>query len=302
MPSAESIPAIPATDATVRSLVDWSTAYLEGQGFDEAKLHAELLLAHALHLPRPELVLHPNLPIDSATRGEFVRLLGRRLTHEPLQYIVGETEFMGLPLSVDRRVLIPRPETELLVEHAISIARRWNGALRILDVGTGSGNIEVALGKYLPGSSITGIDASGDAIAVAADNVRRHALRNVRLLQADFFDDLDLGGIFEMIVSNPPYVAAEEFPTLQAEVRDFEPRSATTDDSDGLHFLRRLAPWASDHLVVGGVLIVEIGFGQSAAATGIVRASGFAEVETIDDIAGIPRIVIGVHPGDGNPG
>src|SRR5512140_2044048 len=141
MPSAESISAIPATDATVRSLIDWSTEYLEAHGFDEARLHAELLLSHALNLPRPELFLRPDRPIDEAARAAFIRLLGRRLTHEPLQYIVGETEFMGLSLFVDRRVLIPRPETELLVEHALELARRWRGVARILDVGTGSGNI-----------------------------------------------------------------------------------------------------------------------------------------------------------------
>ncbi len=300
MPSAEPIPVVPAMKATMRSLVDWSTAYLEAHGFDEARLHAELLLSHALNRPRRELQVRPEEPIGDSAREEFMHLLGRRLTHEPLQYIVGETEFMGMALSVDRRVLIPRPETELLVESALVAARRWNRSIAILDVGTGSGNIAVALGKFLPESSITAVDASADALAVAAANVRRHALKNVRLLQADLFGEILPGDSFEMIVSNPPYVPAEDFAGLQEEVREFEPRSATTDGSDGLRVLRRLAPWACGHLVDGGELIVEIGFGQSAAATAIVRSAGFSDVLTLDDLAGIPRVVGGRWSGGGS--
>jgi release factor glutamine methyltransferase len=285
----------PSHTWTVLSLVEWSQRYLQERGFDEARLHAELLLAHVLGLLRLDLYLQFDRPLTPAELAAYRALFKRRLTHEPLQYILGETAFMGLTMFVEQGVLIPRPETELLVELALEIiSKNEGGGAQVLDIGTGSGNIAVALGHHAPGAQIVGIDVRPEAIAVAARNVERHKLRNVGLQVLDVFSGLFAGKNLDLIVSNPPYVSGEQFATLEPEVRDFEPREALTDDGDGMTFYRRLAPIILELLRPGGEVLLEIGFGQDTDVARLLTGYGYSAVEITRDYAGIPRVVRGV--------
>ncbi len=279
---------------TVLSLIDWAARHLTGQGFDEARLHVELLLAHVLHLKRLDLYLQFDRPMNSPELAEFKRLFKRRLTHEPLQYILGETEFMGLPISVDPGVLIPRPETELLVEKAMEIISAGRlSSPTILDIGTGSGNIAIALGHFIPGATIIAMDNSPAALSTAARNIERNEIRNVALVQADLFAGMPVDRSFDMIVSNPPYISLSDYAGLQPEVRDFEPRNASTDGADGFRYFHTISALAAASLKSPGSLLMEIGCGQEAAASEIVARAGLRTVEVFPDVAGIPRVIMG---------
>lgn len=282
---------------TVLSLLGRAADHLRSLGFDEARLHAELLLAHVLGLPRIGLYLNFDRPLTAEETDHFKKLFRRRLNHEPLQYILGETEFMGLRIVVDPRVLIPRPETELLVERALAFAAGLSGGpIAILDVGTGSGNIAVALAHRLRSASVTALDVSADALRVAGGNVERHVPGRVELVTGDLFSDVLPQRTFDLVVSNPPYIPLEEFPRLQPEVRNFEPRLATTDEGDGLRFHRRLVHLAWNFLKPGGAFMVEIGFGQAGAVSVLFSDAGFTGVDVTPDYAGIDRVVEGRKP------
>lgn len=282
---------------TVLSLIDWASRHLAGLGFDETRLHVELLLARVLHLKRLDLYLQFDRPLTSNELAGFKELFKRRLTHEPLQYILGETEFMGLPIGVDPTVLIPRPETELLVEKAIEELRRSpRESPEVLDIGTGSGNIAIAIAHFVPNARIVAMDVSPEALATAARNVERNAVQNIQLVEGNILDGAPDVRSFDMICSNPPYIPHSEFATLQPEVRDFEPRIASTDEEDGLRFVRAIAAHAAGHLTARGSLLMEIGCGQTEEAGKIVSRAGFPQVEVFPDVAGIPRVLHGCLP------
>lgn len=255
-------------------------------------MHVELMLAHVLGLKRLDLYLQFDRPLTPEERGTFRPLFERRLKHEPLQYILGQTEFMGLALAVNRSVLIPRPETEVLVERALEILKEHTShPAAVLEIGTGSGNIAVALGVLAPNSTIVSIDNSAEALKVAAENVARHLLTNVTLMEADVFRDLLPGETYDMVISNPPYVSWEEFQMLQPEVREFEPANAVTDNASGMTVISRIARIASSRLRPGGVLLMELGYGQSERVREAVEASGLTAIELIPDFARIPRVI-----------
>ena len=289
----------PETPWTVLALLTWAGNFLAEKGFDETRLHAELLLAHVLGISRLDLYLQFDRPLIPEELGRFKALFRRRLTHEPLQYILGETEFMGVRLDVDRRVLIPRPETEQLVEEAVALARRSGaGKIEILDAGTGSGNIAIAMARILPEALITALDVSPDALAVARGNAGRAGTANVTFEECDLFGECLPGRTFDLIVANPPYVTAEEYAGLQSEVRDFEPGIAVTDGGDGLSVIRRLARLAAERLRPGGALCMEIAWNQGETAAALVAAEGLQEVRVKPDYAGHPRVVTALRPGD----
>lgn len=277
---------------TIRTLLEWAASRLTQEGCDEARLHAELLLSHVLRIPRLDLSLEADRRLSDDTFRDFDVLFRRRLNHEPIQYIIGKVEFYGLEFLVSPSVLIPRPETELLVERVLGAIRDSNQkTMEVLDIGTGSGNIAVAVGKYAPAARVTAIDVSPQALALAADNVRRNVVSNVSLIEADIFDDVLPGRQFEIIVSNPPYVSAAEFHELAPEIRSFEPRIATTDEADGLRFIRRIGAYAQERLNRSGSVFIEIGFDQKESVEKILVGRGFAGVEFFDDYGGIPRVV-----------
>ncbi len=292
MQRAEILEPPPVRSRDIRSVLEWGSASLSGRGFDESRLHAELLLAHALGVPRNRLTLLYDRILSQNEVGQFFGLLTRRLTHEPLQYIVGETEFMGLRIEVDARVLIPRPETELLVERALDCIRSMgSGTVRVLDIGTGSGCVAVALATMAPGCSVTATDVDVGALEVAGRNVHGHGLLNVSVRQSDIFSDDLAGQMFECIVANPPYVPVGEYAGLQREVREFEPRAAVTDGGDGLRFARRIAGVAAAHLVPHGCVLVETGAGTAEEVKALFRNARLVDATAFEDYAHIPRVI-----------
>jgi release factor glutamine methyltransferase len=256
---------------------------------DRARMDSEMLLMHALRRDKAWLLAHGDEEVREEPRGRFVDLLERRYRGEPIQYITGECEFYGLPFKVTRDVLIPRPETEHLVEKALELAGRFS-RLRIVDVGAGSGAIAVALAHSLPEAAIAAIDMSEAALAVARDNAQRNGVDGrIRFLQGDLLAPI-AGEPFEIVVSNPPYVATSDRGSLSVEVREYEPELALFAGEDGLDVYRRLIPEAYRVLVRGGSVVLEIGYGQAEAVKGLMAAAGFEKVEFFPDLQGILRV------------
>jgi release factor glutamine methyltransferase len=283
----------PVQTWTIRSLLEWASGQLSQQDFDDPRANSEQLLSYLSGQSRTDLYMNYDRPFPDFDFAAFRTLLLRRLAHEPLQYIVGETDFMGLPVYVNPAVLIPRPETEQLVEKALEVIRESpKDRVEVLDVGTGSGNIAIAIASFAPSAVITAIDASSDALVVAARNVKRHNLTSISLAQADIFLDVLPGRKFDVIVSNPPYISLEEMQRVPSEVRDYEPRIATTDEGDGLVCIRRVFQFAAERLVHDGTLLMEISYEQSAVTRTIAGSRGFSTVHVFDDYAGIPRVVL----------
>jgi len=252
------------------------------------RLDAQLLLVHVLGRPagdRGWLIAHDDDPLDPGAASAYLALCSRRVAGEPVAYLTGEKEFWGLPLSVDARVLVPRPDTETLVEWALELLQDRE-APRVIDLGTGSGAIALAIQSARPDAVVEAVDRSADALAVARANAQRLGLP-VRFRQAHWLQD---AGIYDLVVSNPPYVAAAEIAGLDPEVRDHEPHTALTDHGDGLAFYRRFVEIAPRVLRQGGHYFLEIGFGQSGALDAIYREAGF-EVDILSDLDGIPRIL-----------
>jgi release factor glutamine methyltransferase len=273
--------------ATVGQALSGAVARLRAAGVPEPEADAQVLLAHALATSRAGVIAAARdlLSPDAASRVETV--LRRREGREPVAYIVGEREFWSLPIAVDRRVLVPRPETELLVELACRVAR---DAHRILDCGTGSGAIAAALATELTGVRIWASDRSRAGLAVAALNLGRHG-PGVELVAGDLLAPFG-DAAFDLVVSNPPYCAAGELAALEPEVRDFEPRFALAAGADGLDALRGLVADGPRVLAAGGWMLVEVGAGQAEAVRGLFRADDrYTSVVVEDDHAGIPRVV-----------
>jgi release factor glutamine methyltransferase len=259
-----------------------------------ARADAELLLLSVLGKNKAWLMAHGKEEAARTQVSNYQELIQRRLNGEPIQYILGEAEFYGLPFRVTRDVLIPRPETEHLVEKVIELANRFV-APRMVDVGTGSGAIAVALAHQLSNSAVTAIDLSSCALDVARENATRNGVARIRFLEGDLLTPVN-GESFEFVVSNPPYVPATDRATLSVEVRDFEPELALFAGYDGLDIDRRLIPAAFAALVPGGFLLLEIGFGQSAQITRLLTQSGFEQVEFVADLQGIARVACARRP------
>jgi release factor glutamine methyltransferase len=253
---------------------------------------AETMLAHLLERDRAWLLAHPEAELNTAQLAEFCAMVSRRAAREPLQYITGVQEFFGLPLRVTPDTLIPRPETEHLVE-AVMV---WAAAqpptlsrLRILDVGTGSGAIAIALTKQLPDADVFASDVSTAALEVARHNAERQRAR-IHFVASDLLAAFAEQPLFDAIAANPPYVPDVDGAMLQAEVRDFEPHVALFGGADGLDLYRRLIPAARPALRPGGLLAMEFGFGQQEPLAALLR--GWQNVRFVEDYAGIPRIVL----------
>jgi len=255
-------------------------------------IDAQVLLAHVLGVERAWLAAHATDALPMSSTERFFALARRRRGGEPVAYLVGSREFWGLSFAVDPSVLIPRPETETLVEWALERLPRGR-AVRVLELGTGSGAIALALAHERPDAAIVATDRSAEALAMARANAERMKLANVHWLQSDWYRQLaDRDGRFDLIASNPPYVAAGDPHLREGDVR-FEPPSALVAGIDGLDALRIIIDGARERLVAGGSLVVEHGHDQAAAALGLLRRAGFAALESRRDLAGIPRVVAG---------
>lgn len=252
---------------------------------------AELLLLHTFQRDRAWLLAHPEAELTLDQLARYENAIARRARHEPIQYITGTQEFFGLALRVSPAVLIPRPETEHLVEAALARIPPDHSA-RVLDVGTGSGAIAIAIAAHRPHAAVTGVDISPAALAIARENATTHHLADrIRFVESDLLSARS-GELFDLIVSNPPYVAASE--QMEAQVRDFEPHTALFAGASGLDIYRRLIPQARNALVPGGSLLMEIGHGQQPALTELL--TGWHCLDFLPDLQGIPRVVIAQKP------
>ena len=280
---------------TVLNLVLWSAHYLQGRGVSCARLDAEHLLADTLGVPRLGLYLQHDRPLEPSELAAFKPLLLRRARREPLQYILGRAAFRELCLAVDRRVLIPRPETEELAGEVLAwAARRGAGEPRALDLGTGCGALALALATEGGFARVVATDVSLDALEVASLNAAQyHDGAPVELRAGSLYEPLARDERFDVIVSNPPYVASAAFDGLEPEVRDWEPRGALEAGADGLRVLTPLIAGAARHLAPGGLLALEVGADQAGRVARLVRGTGsFARVRVATDLAGRERMVL----------
>ncbi len=282
---------------TVLELLRWTTEYLAGKGFHNARLNAELLLCGVLGVKRLDLYLQFDRPLRPEELAEFKARLKRRVRREPLQYIEGEAAFRELRLRVDRRALIPRPETEVLVGEVLDWARGRSG-LEAVDVGTGSGAIALSLAAEGPFRRIVATDLSEEALEVARSNYQALAPQApVEFRQGSGYAPV-AGGRFDVIVSNPPYVADEEREMLDAEVREWEPALALFAGPGGLRVIEELVVGAPAVLRPGGLLALEVGLGQTEAVAELIRETGsFHEPRVRRDLTGRDRIVLAEHLG-----
>lgn len=281
-------------ESTIASVLKEGVERLQRAGVESASLDAEILLAEALAKPRVVIHTSGDKTIDPAERVCYETLLGRRAARCPLAYITGRKEFWSIEFLVNEHVLIPRPETEVLVAEALF---RGRGLRFILDLGTGSGNIAIALARELPGARILATDASVDALHLAQRNAERNGVRSaIDFVASDLFSAFSsevLSRELELIVSNPPYVAEREFAGLMPEVNRYEPRRALVAGPTGLELIARLARESARMLKAGGMLAFEIGHGQAEAAKEYMAEQGLA-LETIKkDYGGIERVVVG---------
>jgi len=285
---------------TILEVVRWTTARFERHGIDSARLDAELLAAQAFGRTRVELYTHFDQPLRPDELAGYRGLVERRLAGEPVAYILGRKEFWSLDLLVDPAVLVPRPDTEVLVEQALELLRSMpdmGRPLRVADVGTGSGALALALKRERPVDDIFALDTSAEALALAQGNAGRLGL-DITFARGDLVQPLAGLVPFDLVVSNPPYIPSQDIDGLSAEVRR-EPRLALDGGPDGLAVVRRLAADAAGVLAPQGALAMEIGVGQAGDTVEILRGHGFAGIGTRRDLAGIERVVFG-HRMEGN--
>ncbi|WP_303637991.1 peptide chain release factor N(5)-glutamine methyltransferase [Stenotrophomonas tuberculopleuritidis] len=280
------------SEPSLRQVVAEASARLGGV---DARHEAELLLLHVLDCPRSWLFTHATEPLAAADQAAFEALLARRAAGEPVAYLTGRRGFWTLDLEVDPATLIPRPETELLVELALD-RLPLDRALQLADLGTGSGAIALALASERPQAQVLATDASPGALAVAARNAARHELRNVRFAEGghDWYAPLQ-GARFDLIASNPPYIASDDPHLEQGDLR-FEPATALASGVDGLEDIRRIIDGGQAHLLPGGWLLIEHGWDQGAAIRALFDAAGFAQVQTVQDLEQRDRVTLGQRP------
>lgn len=274
---------------TLLRILRWTTDYFTDKGIDNPRLDAELLLAHILKLDRVGLYLNYDRPLNAEELDTVRPLVKKRGQREPLQYLLGKTEFWSLEFNVSPAVLIPRGDTEILVEEALA---RADDSGKLLDVGTGSGAVVISLASELPDWQLTGLDLSAEALAQAQENVAKHEVGNrVELVQGNLAELPPYQ--YDLIVSNPPYIAETEWDELMPEVRCFEPQMALLAENDGLACYQHLTRQAASNLNRNGWLLVEIGYKQADAVKELFSAVGLSSVFVRDDYAGQPRVVGG---------
>ncbi|MCC6217099.1 MAG: peptide chain release factor N(5)-glutamine methyltransferase [Polyangiaceae bacterium] len=279
---------------SIRRVLEWASQDFRERGLPSPRLEAELLLAHVLGVDRIRLILDAERPLAAAELGRMRALIQRRRAREPVAYLLGRREFWGLDFEVDGRVLVPRPDTEALVEEALERTRDRSLHGRLLDLCTGSGCVAIAFAHERPTWAITGADASADALEVARRNaLRLGAVWGVRWLRGDLWEALGAGERFELVTANPPYVPSAEVDQLEPDVRAWEPRLALDGGSDGLVLVRRIAAGARERLTPGGTLALELHHDQAERAEGLLRGAGFVEVRRRRDFAGHERVVSG---------
>jgi release factor glutamine methyltransferase len=280
---------------TTLSVLDWTTRRFAEAGISSARLEAQLLLAHVLGCSRVQLYTGFDKPLQEPELVGYRELIKRRLGGEPVAYLLGEHEFWALPFYVDRSVLVPRADTETVIEIARSARLDRAAPCQVLDLCTGSGAIAVALARELPAARVIATDVSAEAAALARRNAERNAVADrVEVRVGDLWQPV-AGERFDVIASNPPYVATEVIAALSPEVR-VEPRLALDGGPDGLAFLARICAAARDHLLPGGALVLEHGFDQAQPVRALIEAAGLRDVTLVYDLGKNPRVTWGVAP------
>jgi release factor glutamine methyltransferase len=284
---------------TIESVLRWATDDFRTRGVDSPRLDAELLLGRALARTRIQLIADAKRLLEPDELSRFRDLVKRRRTREPIAYILGEREFYGRPFRVDARVLVPRPDTETLVEVALERTRDRSMSMTALDLCTGSGCVAITLARERPTSTFYAVDVSQGALAVARDNAARLGAYNVALREGDLFAPIAPSVRFDLVTANPPYIPAGEIDSLELEVRGHEPRLALDGGADGLSIVRRVVAEAPARLAVKSgsrppVLAIEVGFGEAAAVAELFAAAGFDAIEIRKDYGRVERVVSGV--------
>lgn len=279
---------------TYRECYEKGSRILNEAGIEESTLDARLLLEAVCGTDRNDLLVHGEQPVAPEAEEKYLNWIRQRAEHIPLQQLTGEQDFMGLTFSVNEHVLIPRQDTEILVEEVL---KELHDGMRILDMCTGSGCILLSLLHYSNDCEGLGVDLSAEALEVAGRNVLKvltpEKAEHAHFLQSDLFEKVE--GKFEIIVSNPPYIASAEVDRLMPEVRDHEPRMALDGTEDGLYFYRRIIEEAGKHLVSSGMLFFEIGYDQGQAVSELMRTEGYCDVQVVQDYAGLDRVVFGTY-------
>jgi len=271
---------------TILEILNWTKDFFKEKNLENPRLNAELIISHVLGLKRLDLYMKFDQIVSTSDRNKIKEFIKRRNLQEPLQYILGETEFYGHKFRVDTSVLIPRPETESLVEkiiHDIGISRS------ILEIGTGSGCIAITLAKELPEVQIDAVDLSSEALVTASSNAKLNEVE-VTFFCSDIFSAVE--NKYDIIVSNPPYISSDSYKELSSEIKDHEPSMALLSEEKGLFFYRKILEEASDYLTPGGRIFFEIGYDQSERIKLIAEKTGFKNIETIKDLNGFDRIMI----------
>ena len=279
---------------TVLDSINLSTEYLKNKGIESPRINAELILAHILKMKRLDLYLSFDRPLKEDEIVLYRQFLKRRSEFEPLQYILGTVNFFGLDFKISPAVLIPRPETELLAEEIINEFKDQE-FIKILDIGTGSGNIAITLAKFLPNSIIIATDISVEAIAIAVENAKSNGVSDKIIFAVnDIFSSENLTeNNFDVIVSNPPYITSQDFKNLSKELKDYEPKAALTDSSNGLSFYDIISSKCNIYLKKGGKLFFELGYGHSENVQEIMKKNHFISISIKKDYQNIDRIIRG---------
>ncbi len=279
---------------TILDLIQKTTSYFEKCGVPNARLDVELLLGHVLKLRRMELYLQFERVLTEKELDELRPMVKRRSSREPLQHILGSVDFCGLELMVSPQALIPRPETEILVQNCITILEKENGT--VLDVGTGSGAIALAVAHACPRIRCVAVDVSEDALTLARSNAEKSGLKErVDFRAGDLFGPVGKDEMFDLIVSNPPYISTGEISNLQPEVQR-DPRAALDGGVDGLDVIRKLISGSASHLKPGGWLLMEIGHDQLSRVKQLLEENGWGGIRFVNDLQGVARVVLAGRP------
>ncbi|MFW6190960.1 MAG: peptide chain release factor N(5)-glutamine methyltransferase [Candidatus Bipolaricaulota bacterium] len=278
-------------DWTVKEILDWTRDYFKEAGIEKSRLEAEQLLAHTLDVDRLNLYVNPDRPLDEEELDQYRPLVKKRKSGRPLQYLTGQVSFMGLTLKIDERALIPRPETEEMTEEILSDFRKYEG-LKVLDLGTGSGAIAIALTRFLVSPDVLGVDKSPEALKLARENARRNDLGGqVEFRESDWFSEVS--GRFDLIVSNPPYISSSELAELKEEVKDHEPREALDGGGDGLREVEKILSKAPSYLTERGAVFLEIAHDQGPKVKELANSYDLSEVNVRKDTQGKDRVIYG---------
>lgn len=269
---------------------------IKGRQYGNPILEATLLLGKLLKVDKVYIYTHGDEEVPDFVVDKFFEMIDRRKEGYPIQYIINEKEFMGLDFYVEEGVLIPRPDTEILVEYVLDYIDKVYGKEKIdlLDIGIGSGAIGISIAYYKKNANVYGVDISDSALRVSNINKERFNLNNVTLIKSDLFENIDKNRKFHIIASNPPYISRRDMGILQEEVKNYEPKIALEGGLDGLDFYRRIIPESKCYLYQGGLLILEIGYDQNIQVRNMMEREGFINIKTLKDLQGFDRVVLGI--------